>query len=98
MVEITKVKLYGDDLGVIRWNDRYKVALFEYAESFLKKRIEPAPIMMPVKGGRIYSFGEIGKETFKGLPGMLADHRTNKYSCIRLGVHSSRVRCATHND
>jgi serine/threonine-protein kinase HipA len=79
MVEITKVKLYGDDLGVIRWNDRYQVALFEYAESFLKKRIEPAPIMMPVKGGRIYSFGEIGKETFKGLPGMLADSLPDTY-------------------
>lgn len=79
MVDIAKVRLYGDDLGMIRWNDRYQVALFEYADSFLSKNLEPAPIMMPVKEGRVYSFGDIGKETFKGLPGMLADSLPDTY-------------------
>lgn len=27
--------------------------------------------MMPVREGRVYSFGELNKTTFKGLPGML---------------------------
>jgi serine/threonine-protein kinase HipA len=79
MVDIAKVRLYGDDLGMIRWNDRYQVALFEYADSFLSKNLEPAPIMMPVREGRVYSFGDIGKETFKGLPGMLADSLPDTY-------------------
>lgn len=79
MVDIAKVKLYGNDLGTFRWNERYAVAQFEYAPSFVGRGIEPAPIMMPVREGRVYSFGDIGKETFKGLPGMLADSLPDTY-------------------
>lgn len=35
--------------------------------------------MMPVREGRVYSFADIGKETFKGLPGMLADSLPDTY-------------------
>lgn len=79
MVDIAKVKLYGNDLGTFRWNDRYGVTQFEYADSFIGRGIEPAPLMMPVREGRVYSFGDIGKETFKGLPGMLADSLPDTY-------------------
>jgi serine/threonine-protein kinase HipA len=79
MVDIAKVKLYGNDLGTFRWDERYAVAQFEYAESFVGRGIEPAPIMMPVREGMVYSFGDIGKETFKGLPGMLADSLPDTY-------------------
>lgn len=79
MVDIAKVKLYGNDLGTFRWNDRYGVAQFEYAYSFIGRGIEPAPLMMPVREGRVYSFGDIGKETFRGLPGMLADSLPDTY-------------------
>ena len=34
---------------------------------------------MPVRQGRIYSFSDIGRETFKGLPGMLADALPDTY-------------------
>lgn len=79
MVDIAKVKLYGQDLGTFRWNERYAVAQFEYADSFVGRGIEPAPLMMPVREGRVYSFGDIGRETFKGLPGMLADSLPDTY-------------------
>lgn len=79
MVDIAKVKLYGNDLGTFRWDDRYAVARFEYADSFVGRGIEPAPLMMPVREGRVYSFADIGKETFKGLPGMLADSLPDTY-------------------
>ena len=35
--------------------------------------------MMPVREGRVYSFGELNKTTFKGLPGMLADSLPDTY-------------------
>lgn len=79
MVDIAKVKLYGNDLGTFRWDERYSVAQFEYADSFVGRGIEPAPIMMPVREGRVYSFGDIGEQTFKGLPGMLADSLPDTY-------------------
>lgn len=79
MVDIAKVKLYGLDLGTFRWDQRYNIAQFEYADSFIGRGIEPAPLMMPVREGRVYSFADIGKETFKGLPGMLADSLPDTY-------------------
>jgi len=53
MVDIAKVKLYGNDLGTFRWDDRYGVAQFEYADSFIGRGIEPAPLMMPAIEGRV---------------------------------------------
>ena len=79
MVDIAKVKLYGQDLGTFRWDERYAVARFEYADSFVGRGIEPDPIMMTVREGRVYSFSDIGRETFKGLPGMLADSLPDTY-------------------
>ena len=35
--------------------------------------------MMPVREGRIYSFAGLDRETFKGLPGMLADSLPDTY-------------------
>lgn len=79
MVDIAKVKLYGSDLGTFRWDSNYGIAQFEYSDNFIGRDIEPAPLMMPVREGRVYSFGEIGRETFKGLPGMLADSLPDTY-------------------
>ena len=79
MVDIAKVRLYGMDIGSLRWNTTYDLAQFEYTDNFVGKKIEPAPLMMPVRSGRVYSFGNIGRETFKGLPGMLADALPDTY-------------------
>jgi len=49
------------------------VALFEYDRDFASKGIEPSPLMMPVREGRVYSFASLNRETFMGLPGMLVD-------------------------
>lgn len=79
MVDIARVNLYGQPVGTFRWDNNRQVAHFEYAESFIGKGLEPSPILMPVRQGRIYSFSEIGRETFKGLPGMLADSLPDTY-------------------
>ena len=79
MVDIARVNLYGQPVGTFRWDNNRQLAHFEYAESFIGKGLEPSPILMPVRHGRIYSFSDIGRETFKGLPGMLADSLTDTY-------------------
>ncbi len=70
MVDIARVNLYGQPIGTFRWDNNRQLAHFEYAESFIGKGLEPSPILMPVRQGRIYSFSDIGRETFKGLPEM----------------------------
>jgi serine/threonine-protein kinase HipA len=79
MVEVAEVKMYSRVVGYVKWDNQYDLAAFEYDKEFLNLGIEPAPIMMPVKEGRIYRFGDLGKDTFKGLPGMLADSLPDTY-------------------
>ena len=79
MVDIARVNLYGQPVGTFRWDSNRQLAHFEYADSFIGKGLEPSPILMPVRQGRVYSFSDIGRETFKGLPGMLADSLPDTY-------------------
>lgn len=79
MVDIARVNLYGQPVGTFRWDNNRQLAHFEYSDSFIGKGLEPSPILMPVRQGRIYSFSDIGRETFKGLPGMLADSLPDTY-------------------
>ena len=79
MVDIARVNLYGQPVGTFRWDNNRQLAKFEYAESFIGKGLEPSPILMPVRQGRVYSFSDIGRDTFKGLPGMLADSLPDTY-------------------
>ena len=79
MVDIARVNLYGQPVGTFRWDNNRQLAHFEYADSFIGKGLEPSPLLMPVRQGRVYSFSDIGQETFKGLPGMLADSLPDTY-------------------
>lgn len=79
MVDVARVNLYGQPVGTVSWDKRYDTARFEYAPEFVRKGIEPSPLVMPVREGRVYSFGELGRATFKGLPGMLADSLPDTY-------------------
>ena len=79
MGDVAKVKMFGLPVGTFRWDYRYDVVQFEYDKSFIGRGIEPSPIMMPVRSGRIYSFGNLDKETYKGLPGLLADSLPDTY-------------------
>lgn len=79
MVDIARVNLYGQTIGTFRWDHNRDIALFEYADKFIGSGLEPSPILMPVAPGRVYAFPGIGRETFKGLPGLLADSLPDSY-------------------
>ena len=79
MVDVAKVRMFGDYIGTFVWDDSYKVARFEYDNDFIGKGIEPSPLMMPVQQGRVYSFGVLNWDTYNGLPGMLADSLPDTY-------------------
>lgn len=79
MVDIARVNLYGNVLGTLRWDNNRQLSFFEYADSFVGSGLEPSPILMPVKARRVYSFANIGHDTFNGLPGMLADSLPDTY-------------------
>lgn len=79
MVNLAKVYIWGEYVGAILWNEETNTASFEYEPSFYKKDWELSPLMMPVRDGRTYSFRELSKDTFMGLPGLLADALPDAY-------------------
>ena len=79
MVDVAKVTMFGENIGTFRWDNTYEVARFEYDANFAGRGIEPSPLMMPVQQGRVYSFGNLNREVFYGLPGMLADSLPDTY-------------------
>ena len=79
MVDVAKVSMFGMPVGTFRWDDRYGIVRFEYDPGFVGKGLEPAPLMMPVREGRVYAFANLDRETFMGLPGMLADSLPDTY-------------------
>jgi len=79
VVDVAQVRLFGKTVGSVSWNSQYGVARFEYDSAFVKSGIQPSPILMPVREGRVYSFGELNRDTFHGLPGMLADSLPDTY-------------------
>ena len=79
MVDVARGNLFGRPMGTFRWDERYQVAQFEYDRSFVGRGLEPSPLMMPVREGRVYSFAGLNRDTFMGLPGMLADSLPDTY-------------------
>ena len=79
MVDVAIVRMFGQKVGTFNWDSDYNVARFEYDSTFSASGLEPSPIMMPVRPGRIYSFGGLNWDTFNGLPGMLADSLPDTY-------------------
>lgn len=79
MVDVARVMMFGMPVGTFRWDGRYEVVRFEYDNSFVTRGLEPSPLMMPVRERRVYSFAALNKDTYQGLPGMLADSLPDTY-------------------
>ena len=77
MIKVAKVKIWNNVVGAIAWNDNTEAAAFEYDKSFLKSGLNIAPLTMPLEKAfeskNLFSFPTLNKETYKGLPGLLAD-------------------------
>lgn len=72
MSTVAEVRLWGSSIGAVSVNGPGEIATFEYTAAFRRSGIEVAPLMMPL-AGHMYSFPDLRKESFHGLPGMLAD-------------------------
>lgn len=69
---VAQVKLWGKTIGAVSWDEETSLAHFEYDPTFRESGIEVAPLTMPLSD-QIYSFPALPRETFQGLPGLLAD-------------------------
>ena len=73
-----EVYLWGTKIGTVIFDNETGLGSFEYDPAFLSSGIEVAPIAMPLSR-RIYTFPELARQSFHGLPGLLADSLPDKF-------------------
>ncbi len=78
MSTVAEVRLWGSSIGAVSVNGPGEIATFEYTSAFRRSGIEVAPLMMPL-AQTVYSFPDLPKQSFHGLPGMLADALPDKF-------------------
>ena len=75
---IAQVRLWGALVGLVAWDPVRGYAAFEYAPEFIETGIELSPIMMPLSR-EPFSFPSLSRETYRGLPGTMADSLPDKF-------------------
>lgn len=73
-----RVMLWGSLIGAVTWLEGREIGVFQYSPDFLRSGIELAPVSMPLAEFP-YEFPALARNTFKGLPGLLADSLPDKY-------------------
>ena len=77
------IKLWGNTVGAVSWLDESAWSVFEFDSGFLKEGLEISPLHMSLEAARsgdgLFSFPALNKETFRGLPGLLADALPDKF-------------------
>lgn len=83
MITIAKINIWNQFVGAVLWDAKKGVATFEYDNAFIKNNLDLSPVIMSLEavksGKKIFSFPSLNKETYKGLPGLLADSLPDKY-------------------
>jgi serine/threonine-protein kinase HipA len=85
MLDRALLKIWGETVGAVLWDEATQVASFEYTPSFVLNGYELSPLKMPLRQNTIYTFPELRpktieeENTFNGLPGLLADVLPDRY-------------------
>jgi len=72
------VNLWGRRVGAVSWDKARSVGVFQYDPDFHLGDIEITPLTMPVRSTP-YTFPALNRDTFRGLPGLLADALPDRY-------------------
>jgi serine/threonine-protein kinase HipA len=82
-VDTAYVKIWDDVVGAVAWEQNLEFATFEFDPRFVSKGLDLAPLTMPLaasqRGQTKYDFRSLSKETYLGLPGLLADALPDKF-------------------
>ncbi len=77
-VSIAEVRLWGRTIAAVSLDPAQGCASFEYDPAFVASGIEISPLSMPLRRP-IYRFPELAADSFRGLPGLLADSLPDKF-------------------
>lgn len=89
MNDTARVILWGSDIGAVTWLPERGLGVFQYTPEFARSGIEVSPLLMPLSDTP-YQFPALPRETFKGLPGLLADSLPDKFGNTLINAWLSR--------
>ena len=72
MTTVAAVNLWGIRIGAVSMADGDETAVFQYEPAFVRSDIQVSPVVMPLRP-EPYAFPALSPESFRGLPGLLAD-------------------------
>lgn len=78
MSTVAAVNLWGSRIGAVSLDDGTDVAVFQYEPEFATGGVEVSPLVMPLRV-EPYTFPGLDRDTFRGLPGLLADSLPDRY-------------------
>jgi serine/threonine-protein kinase HipA len=78
MTTLAEVRLWGRRIGAVSLEDGAETSAFAYEPAFAQSGIQVAPLTMPLGTG-VFSFPDLPRPSFHGLPGMLADSLPDRY-------------------
>ena len=82
-VQVAEVRIWNMLVGAVSWDEENRFAIFEFDPGFLEHGLDLSPIMMPIdearRGAARFEFRRLPFETYKGLPGLLADALPDKF-------------------
>lgn len=80
MITTATILLWGEKIGAVAWDGEQALGSVEFTKSYYEQPWDIAPLMMPKSQPRIFTFKEHqNNNTYKGLPGLLADVLPDKY-------------------
>jgi len=77
-VEVIEVSAWGRLVGAVALDPQTRYYAFEYDASWLEDGIELSPLHLPRRRG-VFEFPELRRQTFYGLPAMLADALPDRF-------------------
>ncbi len=82
-VDTAEVWLWGEQIGAVSWLADRGYGVFEYVPDFLRRGLELSPVHMSLQQARqgegLFYFPALNRDTFLGLPGLLADALPDKF-------------------
>ena len=79
------VELWGRRIGAVTWDADRGLGIFQYTPEFGTSGIQLSPLQMPWRNAP-YEFPSLPRQTFKGLPGLLADSLPDKFGNALIDV------------
>ncbi|MFI5282997.1 MAG: type II toxin-antitoxin system HipA family toxin [Candidatus Dormibacterales bacterium] len=78
MTTVAAVNLWGARIGAVSMEEGDAAAAFQYEPVFARSGIQVSPVAMPLRT-EPYSFPALSFESFRGLPGLLADSLPDRF-------------------